>query len=320
MTAGAASWTAQALQRLDRWFFAPAPAERLAVVRILVCGFALGWVGIRTSFWLDLSRLDDNRYRPVGVLSVLDQPLGPAAVAALVAVGATAGLAATAGWRWSASGPVFAGVFLVLTTHGASWGQILHTEHLPALHLLVLAATPAGDALSVDRHRAPPGRDPTWYGWPLRVLALVTTGTYLVAGVAKLRYGGLEWIDGEVLRNLVAHDNLRKRLLGDPWSPLARHVVGHPVVFAPAAVLTVVVELGAPLALLGGRLRTIWAAAAWTFHVGVLALMAVLFPYPLLGLAFAPLFPMERLLTVLPGRRRAPWPAPLAVHRDAPAG
>jgi hypothetical protein len=35
--------------------------------------------------------------------------------------------------------------------------------------------------------------------------------------------------------------------------------------------------------------------AAWSFHVGVAALMAITFPYPLVGIAFAPLLPVERL-------------------------
>ena len=34
---------------------------------------------------------------------------------------------------------------------------------------------------------------------------------------------------------------------------------------------------------------------AWTFHLVVLLTMAVLFPYPLVGIAFASMLPMERL-------------------------
>jgi hypothetical protein len=60
-------------------------------------------------------------------------------------------------------------------------------------------------------------------------------------------------------------------------------------------VLALAVELGAWLALAGGRWRTAWVVAAWLFHVGVLALMAILFPYQLSGVAFAPFFPLERI-------------------------
>ena len=63
------------------------------------------------------------------------------------------------------------------------------------------------------------------------------------------------------------------------------------------------VELGAPLALLGRRCGVAWAAAAWLFHVGVFALMAIAFPYALSGIAFAPLLPVERLRLPRPLRR-----------------
>jgi hypothetical protein len=53
-------------------------------------------------------------------------------------------------------------------------------------------------------------------------------------------------------------------------------------------------ELAAPVALLGGRIALIWSFGAWTFHLGVLLLMAIFFPYPLTGVAFASLFPIER--------------------------
>ena len=149
---------------------------------------------------------------------------------------------------------MFAVAFLWLTSFGASWGQILHTEHLVALHLLVLAAAPSGRG------------DSATAGWPLKVMSAVTVATYFVAGVAKLRFGGgLDWLDGDGLLRLVAHDNLRKRLLGDTWSPISPFAVGHPLIFQIGAWLTLVVELGAPLALLGRRWAYTWVALAWSF-------------------------------------------------------
>ena len=53
------------------------------------------------------------------------------------------------------------------------------------------------------------------------------------------------------------------------------------------ALASVVVELGAPVALLRGRLRALWVVAAWSFHLGVLVLMAILFAYPLSGVGYA---------------------------------
>jgi len=57
----------------------------------------------------------------------------------------------------------------------------------------------------------------------------------------------------------------------------------------------VTVELGAWVALLGGRWRNVWVVGAWLFHLGVLAVMAIVFPYQLSGVAFAPFFRLEGL-------------------------
>jgi hypothetical protein len=61
--------------------------------------------------------------------------------------------------------------------------------------------------------------------------------------------------------------------------------------------MTLVIELGAPLALLDRRLGYVWALAAWGFHAGVVLLMNIWFPYPLFGFAFLPLLPAERIVT-----------------------
>ena len=70
------------------------------------------------------------------------------------------------------------------------------------------------------------------------------------------------------------------------------------------AAATVVIELAAPVALLGGRIRTAWVLAAWLMHLGVLAFMLIGFPFPLVFVAFAPLYRVERLWTDRPVRLR----------------
>ena len=67
----------------------------------------------------------------------------------------SAGVGFTLGWRWRLTGPLFGLAALASFSFGLSWGHILHTEHLLALHLLVLALAPAADACSLDaRSRA----------------------------------------------------------------------------------------------------------------------------------------------------------------------
>ena len=195
-------------------------------------------------------------------------------------------------------------LLLGLSTYGNSWGQVLHTENLLVLHALVVGFARSADAWSLDARRGP-ARDPHHrYGWPVRLMAIIVVLTYVVAGWAKYRNGGMEWITGDTLLHQVAHDNLRKAMLGDTYSPLAGLALSLPWTFPLMAAFTMVVEVGAPFALLGDRFRSMWVATAFAFHWGVLAVMAILFPYQLLGIAFVPFFRAERLGWTIIGRVR----------------
>ena len=96
-------------------------------------------------------------------------------------------------------------------------------------------------------------------------------------------------------------DALRKIELGSTHSPLGPWLLGHTWLFAPLSAISLATELLAPLALLGVRVAAVWCVCAWSFHAGVLALMAIAFPYPLSGCAFAAFFPLERALDALLG-------------------
>jgi len=296
---------------LDRRLRAPAPPTRLAALRVLVGGYALGWLLLRLPHLLDVARAAGSRFDPVGPLAWMDRPAPTGTAVAVLLATIGAGVGFTAGWRWRLSGPAFAVGFLAVTTYRSSWGQIFHTENLVALHLLVLAVAPAADAWSLDaRRRGTPVAATGDHGWPARLLSLLTVGTYAVAGWAKLRNEGLGWVDGDVLRHHIAHDALRKELVGAAHPSLGPALLGQRWLFAPMAAASLVVELGAPLVLVVRRLRVPWAVAAWTFHVGVLALMAIAFPYPLVGVAFASLLPVERAPGWLRRRGRVGWRRP----------
>ncbi|MBN2623647.1 MAG: hypothetical protein JXA83_09780 [Acidimicrobiales bacterium] len=285
------------------WLLAPAPAARLAALRILVGGYATVWAIVRLPAHLAHADQVADRWDPVGVLAPLSSPPPDAGVVAVAVAAPLLGLLLVAGRGFRLTGPLCAAAVLVLASLDSSWGQVFHTENLMVLHLVILALAPgAADALVLRRRasgavQAEPAPAPgPRYGWPVRLAGVVVVLTYLVTGIAKLRLAGAGWADGEALRNLVAFDNVRKALLGDAYSPVGTGLVEHAWVFAPLAVLTLAVELGAWVALLGGRWRTAWVAAAWLFHLGVLVLMAIVFAYPLTGIAFAPLFRLEVLV------------------------
>jgi hypothetical protein len=277
------------------------------MLRVLVGTYASVWLLVRIPAHLDHAAPRSSQWDPVGVLAPFDRPLPDLLVVAVALLAPVLGVAFVVGWRHRIVAPAFAVVLLGVTTLDSSWGQVFHTENLLVLHVAVLAIAPSADALRLGRAPAPPSED-GHYGWAPKLMAVVVVLAYVAAGVAKLRVSGAGWLDGDVLRNLVAHDNLRKSLLGDSYSPLGTAAVAHSWLFAPMAVFTLAVELGAPVALLGGRWRNAWVTAALVFHAGVLALMAVVFPYQLLGVAFLCLFPVERVLTRLPdGWPRDRW-------------
>lgn len=305
MTAAAESTVARrSLPIID----ATAPPTRLAMLRILSGVFALAYLLIRLPVFLQLG---DRRsgFDGVGLASALGGPVSSVVIDATIAATVLTGIGFVLGWRFRIVGPLFALGMLALGSYRGSWGQLLHFENLMVLYLVILAFSPAADAWSLDDRRqrrserggvrTVPGESSA-YGWPIALASLVLVITYVIAGIAKLRYGGLDWVVGDTLRNHVAYAAARADLLGGTASPLAGWAVRFDQLWPLVAAGTIVVELGAPVALVGGRLRTGWVIATWLMHVGVLAFMLIVFPFPLFLVAFAPLYRVERLWTDRP--------------------
>ncbi|NVB84098.1 MAG: HTTM domain-containing protein [Kofleriaceae bacterium] len=286
------------MNALARWWFAPAPAQRLAALRILIGGYALVYVVGRLPEIATLSRYGASQFRPVGVVRLLDAPLPPGIAIAIATATCLLLAAFVAGAYYRISGPLAAAALLWTITYRNVWGMLFHTENLMVLHVLVLACVPAADVWSIDARRR--GGEPrvasAGYGWAIKLLVLLTAATYVLAGIAKLRIAGVGWIDGELLRNQIAVDNLRKSLFGDSIAPLVHLVLDHPAPLVVFSVMTLTLELGAPLALIHRRIGYAWALGAWGFHVGVVLLMNIWFPYPLFGFAYLPLLPAEKIV------------------------
>ena len=255
-------------------------------------------VFVSTGEFARLANRPARQFEPVGLAGFLDGPVSSVVLWSLFAVSAIAGTAFVAGvwFRWS--GPVFALASLAWATYHASWGQMLHFEHLVTLHLLVLGFSPAADALSIDAHRTsrPDEAPEVRYGWPIRLLALVTVITYALAGVAKLRASGWTWVEGTTLANHIGYSATRLDLLGEPRPPLAAFVIRQGWLLQPMAVGGLAVELLAPLALLGGWWRRLWVPTVLLFHLGTLTTMFVFFSYNGLGFALLPLYRLEKSL------------------------
>jgi len=281
---------------------AVAPPERLAMLRILTGTFAVAYLLIRLPVFLQLADRSTG-FDGVGLAVFLDGPVPGVVVDVTIALTLLAGVGYLLGWRFRVVGPIFAVGMLALGSYRGSWGQLLHFENLMVLYLLIVALAPSADAWSLDARRRAGGEVPpasSVYGWPIALASLVLVITYVITGFAKLRYGGLDWIFGDTLRNHVAYSAARLDLLGGTPSPFAGFGVRLEWVWPVAAAATVLIELAAPIALLGGRIRTVWVVAAWLMHVGILVFMLIGFPMPLFLVAFAPLYRIERLWTDRP--------------------
>jgi len=315
-------------QRLDRWWFTPFGPERLAVLRICVGAYAWLALVLLSPSVLRTTRFAPAHFAPVGLVAVFHAaPLPAGWLALTLGMALLGGLAFIWGYRFGLTGPVFALLMLWLMTYRSSWGMVFHTDNLLVLHLLILAVAPAAAACSLDARRAQQRPQPPplpWharadgrYGWPVRLMCLATTVTYAVAGWAKWQRGGAAWFFGELLQQQIAYDNLRKLSLGAAHAPLGVALLEWGWLFPPLAWFTFVIECAAPLALCGPRVARWWALGAWSLHVGVLCCMAILFPYPLSGVAFLSFFAVEKL-PIYAGFRRVltgpprPRPAPHA--------
>ena len=329
------------LRAIDARFYAPAPAERLATVRVLTGCFAVVYLLVRGHVLADF-RVAPGAFRPVGVAAWLSAPLPPAAAFGIYLAALLAGVAFSLGLYFRWSGPAFAALLLWVTTYRNGWGMIFHTDNLLVVHLGVLAVSDSAAVLSLDfrrRGRRPSGCEqpvpadspaaaelgsrrqelPVTYpaaeqssrrvtypdaeprfGWPLRLISGVTAIAYALAAVAKLKVTGISWMDGEVLRNYIAYDAMRKSQIGSIHSPFGAWLVQFAWPFPLLSVFSMTLELAGPVCVLWRRSARVWAAGLYGFHLGVFASMAIAFPYPLSGIAFASIFEAERLW-------RLPW-------------
>ncbi|MDP8925149.1 MAG: hypothetical protein M3O34_20075 [Chloroflexota bacterium] len=290
------------LRRLDGYWFAEAPAARLAALRILIGAYALAYLGWQYDEFLEVAGTSRALFDPAGVVALLDAPIPAEAFRILLILTLVAGVPFLLGWQYRYAGPLFAGLLLWVMCYRNSWSMVYHSHNLLVLHALILGLTPAADALSLDslRRRSAQPRAPLhgWeYGYPVRLICTVTVITYFLAAVAKVMGPlGWSWATGEALRDQVAYDGLRKELLDRGATALTLTLNEHLWLFTAIGVASMVIELGAPAALPDARLGRLWAASAFLMHWGIYVIMGITFRYHLSGVVFASFFDLERVV------------------------
>lgn len=311
-------------RRVADWWFAPAPAERLAAVRIATGGFVFYQLWRLFDKFAAIARTPEAQWNPVGPLHLLSGPLAPSTFDVWNAVHLGLATCFLVGFAHRALAPLYAVSTIFYFAYRTAWGGVLHADNLFSFHILCLALGPAASAWSIDawlarrwpdrgrwlRSPALPAVD--WrFGWNLKLVGAVTTITYFLAGMAKVVTNpGFGWASGKNLLDQIGNDALYKELVssGTGATAIVPWVYQHPEVLLIAATGTLIIEVGAPLALLHRRLGWVWSVATWGMHQGIAIVMGIVFPYPGYGLAFISFFPVDVWVNGAVGKVRARLP------------
>jgi hypothetical protein len=168
----------------------------------------------------------------------------------------------------------------------------LHWAHaIVPLVMGIFALAPCGDALSLDaliwkyrrRQRAQAGGQ---YHWPVQLGRVLFVTVFFAAGLSKLRTAGLSWVTSDTLRHYILENQYVFHADAvQAWSrPLVVWLVGYPLLCRLLAVLTVALELSAPLALVSSWARLLLIPAIFLFQVGNALLLYQDFFFAYLGL------------------------------------
>ncbi|MGD6979761.1 MULTISPECIES: hypothetical protein [Citricoccus] len=269
---------------------------RPAVLRLATGTFSAVHNIRRRDMFRRLHRQDETQFTPVGVVRVLRRPLPPTVADALFDAAQAVNIAATLGIGHRVTGPLNAALQLWTITYRNSWTMLLHSDNMMTMHQMVLGTTRSADALSVDalvRDRTLlPQRFDRAYGAVPTVLNIATCAVYFISGVAKVRGPlGMRWAQGDVLRGQIAVDGLRKDLFGSARTDAGSALYRQKGLFTLLAVVSLAVELGAPLSLVHRRLGQAFALGAWGMHVGIRIVMGIRFKYNVSGISYLPYFP-----------------------------
>lgn len=298
---------------------APSHPVNLAVLRVAV--FALLLIEATRpgdAYWF--SQLPPVlRVAPPGLESIVDHvSLDPALVRVAETGFVVACLLAMVGCftRTAATGAVVLGVYVLGIPQ--LFGKLNHYHHL-LWFAAVLAASPCGDALSLDRLRGTARRGLLdWrdaalgggvravrYGLPLRTCWLLIGLLYAFPGFWKLWASGDAWIFGDSVR-LMLHEKWLE--LGDFTPPL--RIDRYPDLYRLLGLSTIAFELAFVVLLFGRRTRRLAIAGGLVFHLSTWLFMQIHFWHLVVCyvafLDLGPLVDRLRRPTAVPVERAAP--------------
>lgn len=275
-----------------RWLWDDAPDRRHRFARRGLAGLMAARM-VFGSFG-NLANQPDAQFRPPGFLDWMSGfPSAPFLVAVQV-VGVALAVLAASGWGTTArpdrpASPTVARlrdvarrgaypaawlVYLYLEGVKTSGGKILHNDVL-----LLLVALPL---VFASENRGERTDDGGWrpvgprhnVGWTINTALLMLVLAYFLAGVAKLRHSGLEWVFSDNIRYVMYWAQHGEGVpSGIRW--IAAIPADNPVIARIVGLTTIVFEVGAPAILVWKRLRPWFALMAVALHLGTWAMIGL---------------------------------------------
>lgn len=285
-----------------RFWFEPSLPTNLGISRALFFGgvFAIyfaedytAWGDVSDAFWLPIplfSALHLNAFSPQ-VLGALETVWRIAL--ALSAIGLFSRVSMMIAFVLSA--------YLFGLPH--NFGQTYHFDALLVIVMGVLACSNAGDAYSVDGWlKRPRDQQPSSeYTWPVRMIWVAMALVFLAAGLAKVRYNGLEWVTSTNMQILLTRAMYHVSD-ADPLTRMGLWIAQRHWLSSAFALGALVIELGFVTALFSRTARIIFVPAAFAMLIGIRLLMGPTFG----GFLIANVFwiPWESIAVRLPVRRQ----------------
>jgi hypothetical protein len=280
------------------WWFTPMPRNRVAVLRTIAYLFIPLDLFLLSPWTALHGRLDGDLYQPLRIGRLLPFPTPDQTVVAITRWGlVVAVVLALSGRLPRATGWVIAVLYLQWSIIGMSYGKVDHDRL--GFHLLLFVLPTIGAVHWRDRRLDPAA------GWILRMAQVAAVATYFLAAVAKVRFGGWEWVDSATMLRAV----LRRGTVFGDWFG------AHPETLHVLQYLMLIGEFASPVLLIEGRLRRFGVYLAYLFHLGTYAALTIaFFPHLVTLLSFLQL---ERLAELAERRRSvAPAPVPSAATSD----
>ncbi len=293
-----------------------APAD-IGAIRTLVCAVLLISV-----LWEDLAStaaLPREMIRPMGVIQLLNVLPGfdrfiASEFALTLFEWATAAVLflGMMGWKTRVVLPLGAVAYLIFGGLLRQYAWFYHTGLLALYLLIVLSLLPSHHGCSVDRltklwkGENVPSPEPTrQYGWMRYALWATLAIPYVVAGLSKLRNGGLTWWEASNFKFILYQSTLRPMEFDFDASLLLTSAPDF--VFEILAISAVAGELLYGLVLFSRRARWIMPATMALMHVGILFFQNILFfDLIVLQAVFFNFRPLAARLRSALARRRLP--------------